>query len=113
MKALTNYRFGSGTAHPALFVSKTRIADQNGVAMLKEMFRDSRRIDLNAVLATAVNNLCLLAVRLNDRVPAADVGGLQLNVVVHGSPDREAILKEWKPQYLAIDRTNQKSCRPV
>ena len=71
--------------------------------MLKKMFGDSRRIDLNAVFAPPVNDPRLLAVCLYDSVPAADVIGLQLNVVVLGSPDSQAILKEWKPQNLVID----------
>ena len=62
---------------------------------------------MNAVLATPVDNPCRIAVGLNDGMPAAYVSCLQLDVIVLGAPDRQAVLKQGEAQQLIVDRADQ------
>jgi hypothetical protein len=81
------------SAFGTFFVLKICCAYRNDVAALQDLFRNFLAIYQDSVLAAPVNDASAIILRDNKCMSSTDVLRFQLDIVLLGTADRQAILE--------------------
>jgi hypothetical protein len=95
------------SAFGAFFVLKIRRAYRNNVATLQDLFSYFLAIDQDSVSAAPVNDASAIILRDNKCMTSADVLCFQLDIILLGTADSQAILEQREAEFLSLDRSNQ------